>query len=271
MQSTTVLIALPAILLGGAFGYFKYAAAKKRRELFAGFAAQQGWSYLPFDNALAEQWSGTPFQTGDTWLVRNVLSGAFNGRQMVAFDYSYQTHSTDSHGRRTSTTHKLGVVVLQMPGALPQLEVTHEGIFGGAVANAFGFRDIQFESDQFNRAFRVKADDDRFGHAVVTPRMMELLLARGEIGWRIEGNSLVGWDKGAHNPTQVMNRLSLLQDVLAQVPPYVWRDYAGVDPRQAPQQPSAQQQPYPQQAPYPQQQVPPQAYPQQPPHGPGYP
>lgn len=62
--------------------------------------------------------------------------------------------------------------------------------------------------------------------------MMELLLARGEIGWRFEGNSLVGWDSGPHAPAEVTNRLQLLQQVVDQVPPYVWRDYAGVDPRQ---------------------------------------
>ena len=30
-----------------------------------------------------------------------------------------------------------------------------------------------------------------------------------------------------------MNRLALLQQVVEQVPPYVWRDYAGVDPRRS--------------------------------------
>ncbi len=260
MELNPVVMIVLAVVVGVGLFYFNYLRAKKRREMFAGFAAQQGWQYQPGNNSMAHQWSGTPFQTGDNRRAHNVLSGAFNGHQMVAFDYSYQTHSTDSKGRRTTTTHKFGVVVLQMPGALPHLEVTHEGIFGGAVANAFGFRDIQFESDQFNRAFRVKADDERFGHAVVTPRMMELLLARGEIGWRIEGNSLVGWDKGAHNPTEVMNRLTLLQQVVEQVPPYVWRDYAGVDPRQEPQQPQVQQPQQPQV-----QQLPPQGYPQQPP------
>jgi hypothetical protein len=99
----------------------------------------------------------------------------------------------------------------------------------------------------------VKADDERFGHAVVTPRMMELLLARGEIGWRIEGNSLVGWDKGNHDPAEVLNRLALLEQVIQQVPPYVWRDYAGIDPRPQ-QQPVYPPQPqYPAQPPYPQQ------------------
>jgi len=244
MQSSTWLILLVAIVAGVGIAYFRFYTAKKRRELFAGVAAQQGWSYVPANYALAGQWSGTPFQTGDNWRVTNVLSGPYNGHQMVAFDYSYQTHTTNGRGQRRTTTHRFGVVVLQLPGALPHLEVTHEGIFGGAVANALGFRDIQFESEQFNRAFRVKADDERFGHAVVTPRMMELLLARGEIGWRIEGNSLVGWDPGNHDPAQVMNRLWLLEQVLDNVPPYVWRDYAGVDPR--PQQP---QPPYPQQQP----------------------
>ncbi|HET6293243.1 MAG TPA: hypothetical protein VFG33_07710 [Kribbella sp.] len=231
MNISPVLIVGITVLVGVGLVYFNYLAAKKRREAFATFAAQQGFSYQPANNALANQWGGTPFQTGDRCRVANVLSGAFQGRQIVAFDYSYQTHTSNGKGQRRTTTHKFGVVVMQLPGALPHLEVTHEGIFGGVVANAFGFADLEFESEQFNRAFRVKADDQRFGHAVIHPRMMELLLARGEIGWRIEGNSLVGWDKGAHAPLEVMNRLQLLQQVVDHVPPYVWRDYAGVDPR----------------------------------------
>lgn len=228
-----VLIVVLGLVVVGAVIWFNYAAAKKRREEFAAFAAQQGLAYTPENNGLARQWSGEPFERGDHRRAKNVLTGAFQGRQIVAFDYSYQTHSTDSKGQRTTQTHKFGVVVMQLPGPLPHLQVTHEGIFGGAVANALGFRDLQFESDQFNRAFRVKADDERFGHAVVHPRMMELLLARGEIGWRIEGNSLIGWDSGAHDPAEVTNRLHLLQQVIDQVPPYVWRDYAGVDPRES--------------------------------------
>jgi hypothetical protein len=231
LSITPVLIIVLAVVIGVGVAYLNYVQAKKRREAFAAFAAQQGLAYIPEDNSWAGQWAGTPFQTGDNWRVRNVLSGAFQGRQIVAFDYSYQTHTTNGKGQRRTTTHKFGVVVMQLPAPLPHLEVTHEGIFGGAVANALGFADLQFESEQFNRAFRVKADDPRFGHAVIHPRMMELLLARGEIGWRIEGNSLVGWDSGPHTPHEVMNRLQLLQLVVDNVPPFVWRDYAGVDPR----------------------------------------
>lgn len=228
---TTVLIVLAVVVVVIGIAYLSYQAAKKRREAFAAFAAQQGLTYVESDDTLANQWQGEPFGRGDHRRARTVLSGLYQGRQVVAFDYSYQTHSTDSKGNRQTTTHKYGVVVMRLPGPLPRLEVTHEGIFGGAVANALGFADLQFESEQFNRAFRVKADDPRFGHAVIHPRMMELLLARGEIGWRFEGDSVVGWDRGAHTPVEVLNRLQLLQQVVEQVPPYVWRDYGGVDPR----------------------------------------
>ncbi len=232
MTATTVLIIVAVIAVGAGIGYLSYLQAKRRREAFAAFAASQGWSYTPVDDSLTGQWRGEPFNSGDHRRAINAVTGSFQGRSIVAFDYSYQTHSTDSEGRRHTTTHRFGIVAMQMPGALPHLQLEHEGIFGGALANAMGFRDTQFESEQFNRTFRVKAADDRYGHAVVTPRMMELLLARGEIGWRFEGNTMVGWSRGSHDPHQIMSRLDLLKQVIAQVPPYVWRDYAGVDPRQ---------------------------------------
>lgn len=228
----TAALVVAVLVIGGLVAWFGYVQAKKRREQFAAFAASQGWSYVAADNRLTGQWNGEPFGYGDHRRALNVVTGPFQGRHIVAFDYSYQTHTQGRNGRRTTTTHKFGVVAMQMPGALPYLQIEHEGIFGGAVANALGFRDIQFESEQFNRTFRVKAADDRFGHAVVHPRMMEMLLARGEIGWRIDGNTVLGWSRGSHDPNQLMWRLDLLKQVIDHVPPYVWRDYAGVDPRQ---------------------------------------
>lgn len=231
MDANFLVVVVVFLAIAGGLAYLSYIQAKKRREAFAAFAAHNGWTYTPGNQALTGQWRGDPFDQGDNRRAINVVTGDFHGRSFVAFDYSYQTHRTDSKGKRTTTTHEYGVVVMRMAGALPHLQVTHEGIFGGAFANALGFRDIQFESDQFNRAFRVKAHDERFGHAVIHPRMMEMLLARGEIGWRMDGDSLVGWTRGDHNPNQVLGRLDLLKNVIDQVPPYVWRDYAGVDPR----------------------------------------
>ena len=231
MGVTPYLIVAAVVVIGGGIAYLSYLQAKRRREAFAAFAASQGWSYASVNDQLAHQWRGEPFDTGDNRRAINAVTGQFQGRPVIAFDYSYQTHTTDSEGRRQTTTHRFGIVAVQMPGALPHLQVEHEGIFGGVLANAVGFKDLQFESERFNRTFRVKGED-RFGHAVITPRMMELLLARGEIAWRFDGNTLIGWANGSHDPREILRRLDLLTQVIGQVPPYVWRDYAGVDPRQ---------------------------------------
>jgi hypothetical protein len=231
MDGKTVLYILIGIAVMGGMAYFSYLKAKKRREAFAAFARSQGWTYLAADHSLAGQWQGEPFGNGDNRRAINAVAGPFQGREIIAFDYSYQTHSTDSKGRRTTQTHRYGIAVMRMPGALPHLQVEREGIFGGAFANALGFRDLQFESEDFNRSFRVKAADDRFGHGVVHPRMMELLLAEGGYSWRFEGNTLVCWSSGQQEPNLILAKLDHLRKVLELVPPYIWKDYAGIEAR----------------------------------------
>ena len=92
----TVLIVLLAVLVGGGIFYFNYLAAKKRREVVRRVrrAAGLGVSAVA-DNTLAGQWSGTPFQAGDNRQVRNVLSGAFNGRP----DGCLRLQLPDAHDR----------------------------------------------------------------------------------------------------------------------------------------------------------------------------
>ena len=72
---TTVLIVLLVVAIGAGLGYFNYLAAKKRREAFAAFAAQQGFGYAESNDPLANQWSGTPFQTGDHCRRRGPVPG----------------------------------------------------------------------------------------------------------------------------------------------------------------------------------------------------
>ena len=59
---------------------------------------------------------------------------------------------------------------------VPDLLIRPEGFFD-KVAGAFGFDDIDFESEEFSRAFFVKSSDKRFAYDVLHPRMLELLMA----------------------------------------------------------------------------------------------
>ena len=85
-------IGIVAVLVGG------YLLDRKRRERIMTYCLARGWQYVGEDLTLADRWSGEPFGSGDRRRARNVIRGNECGRDFVAFDYSYDTHSTDSQG-----------------------------------------------------------------------------------------------------------------------------------------------------------------------------
>ena len=155
MFSPLVLFFLIAMAVGVIVAVQVVAASKRRERLFAA-AAMRGWTFTREAPELVHRWSGQPFGRGDNRRARDVLSGTWRGHDFVAFAYSYETSSTDSKGDRTTTTHTFGVLAWSLPAWLPTLEVRPENILHRA-AGAVGLgSDIELESEDFNRAFRVR-------------------------------------------------------------------------------------------------------------------
>lgn len=200
--------------------------AKKRRELLHQFALSNGWTWTARDDTWASRFDGDPFGEGDDREVVNVLTGPYRGRQMVAFDYSYETESTDSDGHRTTTTHRYAVCALTMPAAAPTLELTPEG-FLGRVGTLLGMDDLELESEDFNRRYRVRAADPRLAYAMLGPRTMQSLLARPALHLRVSGADALCWESGRHSPAELLARLDTLSTLLDGVPAYVWSDLGG--------------------------------------------
>lgn len=222
-----VVLFVGIALIGVTVLWLSYLADKKRREALMRFALSKGWSYRAADDSLVGLAQGEPFDEGDNREARNVLTGAAAGFEMVAFDYSYETHSTDSKNNRTTTTHRYSVVALALPAFLPTLQVTGESLLHRA-AQLFGFDDIELESDEFNRRFNVQARDRKFACDVLTPRTMQALLAAPQTSWRIEGALILSWETGRLDPLSVLARLSTMTTVIAGVPSFVWRDHGAI-------------------------------------------
>ncbi len=227
MDPQTVLIFLGVVVVVAALGYFSYQQNKKRRALFAQFAAGNGWTLTDEDDSLTRRWDGAPLGRGDHRRAQLVLTGQWRGRAIVAFDYSYQTHTTDGEGRRSTTTHRYSVCAVAMPTVLPKLQVTRENVLT-RLGNDVGLGDIEFESEDFNRTFRVTCPDRKFASDVIHPRQMAMLLAAAPRvaaqGWRIEGSDLICWDDGRQQPVEILGRLSFLGAVLDGIPAFVWHD-----------------------------------------------
>jgi hypothetical protein len=217
-----VLMAVPIVAY---LAYRSWKQDQKRREQLMVWCASSGYTFTVEDHRWVDRWSGEPFGQGDHRQARNVVTGRIGDQAFAAFDYSYETHSTDSKGNRTTTTHRYVVASLQLSTALPRLQVTPEGLFG-PIGNALGLDDIELESEDFNRRFRVHAQDRKFACDVLNPRTMEALLHAPEASWRIEGVDILTWSTGRLLPASLAPMTATLDLVLTGIPSFVWKDHS---------------------------------------------
>jgi hypothetical protein len=219
---------LAIVAVAGLFITYAVYAYKKNQARLAALhhlVASQGWQFTPHDPwGLPSRWHGTPFNAGYDRRAENVITGEHQGHPLVAFDYSYKTDSTDSKGNRTTTTHRYWVAALGMPCALPELHVGPEGVFS-RIGKAVGFQDIELESEDFNRAFRVRCPDAKLATDILTPRTMEMMLASGAIKFRFVGTDAVAYDNGCLEAHELVRAAHVLANVVDGVPSFVWRDY----------------------------------------------
>ena len=214
------LLVLTLCLVGA---YLAYRRDARRGQALAAFAAAKGWAYSARDDSWAQRFTGAPFGQGDHRQARNIVSGTVEGHAMVAFDYSFQTHSSDGDSSNT-TTHRYAVCVLGLPGYLPHLELSPETL-RTRVGNTITGHDIELESEDFNRRYRVRADNPKFAYDVLNPRTMQALLAKPVLNLRVAGADAFCWEAGRTQPVTLLARLSALTTLLAGIPSYVWSDH----------------------------------------------
>ena len=95
-----VLVVPGLVLLAGGGAYVAHVLERGHRRAYAALARAQGWAYAPEDGRLAHAFGGQPFGQGQRRRATDVLTGAFRGRAVAAFTYSFQTTTTDSNGQR---------------------------------------------------------------------------------------------------------------------------------------------------------------------------
>ena len=143
---------------------------------------------------------------------------------MLAFDYHYETHSTDSKGNQQTQHHYFSFFILLLPCVFPELKIYKEG-FGSKIAQAFGYEDIDFESAEFSRQFCVRSKDKRFAYDVCHAQMIEYLMENRDLNIEIEANALalafgtcLAPDKIEENLARLLQLRQLLPDYLFATP-----------------------------------------------------
>lgn len=107
--------------------------------------------------------------------------------QLRAFDFWWETE--DSEGRRTR--HWTTSVAGSLACWCPYLTVRPEGL-GTRLAATMAAKDIEVESEEFNRMFYVRCDDRAFATALLSPAMIELLLTTdGLLTFEVHGDAFL--------------------------------------------------------------------------------
>ncbi len=178
-----IIVAFVVFFIVG--GVLSHRQQKQRREALGQWAASLG---LDFHESQDPTYDGRftfkALRQGRNRYAYNRAEGVFEGRQVWAFDYHYETTSTrtvtDSKGRTSTKTethhHHFSAVIVAANVPLRQLLIRPEG-WGDKLAAFFGKDDLDFESAEFSRRYHVSAADRKWAYDVLHPRAIEALLA----------------------------------------------------------------------------------------------
>lgn len=193
--------------------------AKKRREALAGLANEMGLRFDPDKNRSFDDRYHffDALRWGDNRYAYNILRGDFEGRDIVGFDYHYETSSTDSDGDRTTSSHHFSAVIFQSTLPLDGLTIRPEGFFD-RMKTLLGFDDIDFESAEFSKTFHVKCRDRRMAYDVVQPETMEFMLAMPRFTLHFESGMVMVMRSSTFNPADFRAAIHLVDGILDRIP-----------------------------------------------------
>ncbi len=209
----------------GIFGAIQ--AAKRKKELHA-WAAAKGLAVAAGNQRGYDQRYPRfeVLRQGSNRYAYNQLSGQWNGRAVLCFDYHYQTTSTDSKGRRKTHHHHFSAVILDHGLPLRPLFIRPEGLLDKFGA-FFGLDDINFELDAFNRTFHVKCADRAFAFDVIHQATMDFMLAAPRFTLDFETHGVCIYKGGMFGPAEFEAAIGLAEGILDRLPDYLLHELKG--------------------------------------------
>jgi hypothetical protein len=220
-----VALLLLGLVVVAVVAYFSWQAKQRRRSALATFAAAHGLTFSPVDTgALERSYAFDLFSLGDGRGCENVISGAWQGVPMREADYWYYEQSTDGEGHTSRSYSRFSVVVVDLDGVLPVVRIERENLLS-RLADHLGMSDIEFESEEFNRCFNVKAKDQEFAFKLLDARMMQWLLdAPDKVCLEVVGPNVLLYC-GRLPAERVGEVFAAAKSFVDHVPRLVWTEY----------------------------------------------
>ena len=156
----------------------------QEKQTLEAFAALHGLQYSEADAFGLAELPFPVFSEGDARGCQDVVYGQWNG--LNAWAFTLWTRDTDSDGGHLYSYYTCAAAPL--PADCPSIDIHAVGGLTRAVRSiGLGGNELPFESEEFNKRFRVTSAEPKFATEVIPPDMIEWLLANGE-DWHFEVN-----------------------------------------------------------------------------------
>jgi hypothetical protein len=214
------LIFFGVVALIAVFAIFAYLQAEKRRKELAGWAQSHGLRFsADRDSRMDDRYPDFGcLRQGEARYAYNITNGNWKARGLTAFDYHYETHSTNSEGQRQTHHNYFSAVILDTEYRLRPLTVRAE-TFVDKIAGFVGFEDINFESAEFSREFYVKSPDRKWAYDMIQQSTMEFLLQSPRFAIEMHGRSVIASRGDTFSPATFEAAIAVIEGILERLPP----------------------------------------------------
>lgn len=223
MHSGIVFVIVCFVIVIGIFAWMRHHFAKQRTLGMQSLASSLGLQFTGGkDYSFDERYDFVnKLCQGKKRYAYNIIHGIYYGHHVLAFDYHYQTESRNSNGKKRTQHHHFSFFVLHFEGNFPELLISREGWLS-KVAQFFGFDDINFESAEFNRMFKVKSANKQFAYDICHGQMIEFLLSNPDLNIEIEQDCLTLFFGSCLDHSQITPNLNRLVHIRTLFPQYLF-------------------------------------------------
>ncbi len=90
------------------------------------------------------------------------------------------------------------------------------------IASTVGFQDIDFESKEFNKRFRIQASDKKIAYDIIHPQMIEFILSKKGVPYiELRDNILAFYAECDIVPKQYISLFNFAWDFYLKIPQYI--------------------------------------------------
>lgn len=184
-------------------------------------ASQLGFIYERYDRSdrAYRNYNLELFQRSHDSEAYNIITGDKFGNRIELFDYLYTINVTGPETYKE--THKCSICLIITKHNFKNLLIRPEDL-SDKIASAVGFQDINFESKEFNRRFRIQASDKKFAYDIIHPQMIEFLLSKKGVPYiEMRDNLLMFYAECEIKPAQYISLFNFAWDFYLKIPQYI--------------------------------------------------